>query len=250
MDVGIALLLVVLAISLVASVFYLARWRRNEQNYRPTLAQSVVPVNLMDNENAVIVSEGRGHLVFANQMARHWFDMNGDEPDLELMANAVQPTEAFLELFGKEGQSTFRIGSRRVEASSHYIPHPVTPQIVVVMKQMLSSTYDKRQLDPVQAMNVVSEITQTISGSLKLDQTLDSILNSIGSVVAFDSSEITLWDEDLRILRPLGQGGELAYVETLNSSDGVYHMDASSSGWTPPHLHPPLLPLSTHPPPV
>src|SRR5258708_12612389 len=109
------------------------------------------------------------------------------------------------------------------------------------MKQMLSSTYDKRQLDPVQAMNVVSEITQTISGSLKLDQTLDSILNSIGSVVAFDSSEITLWDEDLRILRPLGQGGELAYVETLNSSDGVYHMDDSYSGWIARYRQPLLI---------
>src|SRR5260221_4592584 len=90
-------------------------------------------------------------------------------------------------------------------------------------------------------MNVVSEITQTISGSLKLDQTLDSILNSIGSVVAFDSSEITLWDEDLRILRPLGQGGELAYVETLNSSDGVYHMDDSYSGWIARYRQPLLI---------
>src|SRR5258708_12322417 len=176
MDVGIALLLVVLAISLIASVFYLTRWRRNEQNYSATLPQSVVPVNLMDNENAVIVSEGRGHLVFANQMARHWFDMNGDEPDLELMANAVQPTEAFLELFGKEGQSTFRLGSRRGEASSHYIPHPVTPQIVVVMKQMLSSTYDKRQLHPLQALKVFSDITHTIPAPSTPHHTLHSLL--------------------------------------------------------------------------
>src|SRR5207247_1286439 len=143
-------------------------------------AEPVIPVNLVDNENAVVVAEGRGHLVFANQRAREWFGLNGGEPNLELMADEVQPPASFLELFGKEGQSAFRIGTRRVEATSHYVPHLDNPQIVVVMRQQLASSYDKRSMDSVQAMNVVSEITQMISGSLKLDTTLDSILASIG----------------------------------------------------------------------
>src|SRR5215813_13000776 len=108
---GLPLLLVVLGISIFAAVAYLSRIRRDQQRYNQTLPESVVPVNLMDNENAVIVAEGRGHLVFANQMARNWFGMNGGEPNLELMADSVKPTEAFLELFGKEGQASLRIGS-------------------------------------------------------------------------------------------------------------------------------------------
>src|SRR5258706_9858219 len=241
MQTGLVLLLVVLGASIFVAVYWLARWRREQQRVSETMLPSMIPVNLMDNDNGVLVAEGRGHLVFANPVARGWFGLNGGEPNLELIADMVQPTDAFLELFGKEGQAAFRIGNRRVEATSHYIPSPDNSQVVVVMKPVAAITYDKRSLDPVQAMNVVSEITQTISGSLKLDQTLDSILNSVGSVVAFDASEITLWDEDLSVLRPLGQGGELAYVETLNSSDGVYHMDDSYSGWIARYRQPLLI---------
>ncbi len=238
---GLVLEFVVVGLILFAAVWLVARWRREGQHYAEQLPESVVPVNLLDNENAVVVAEGRGHLVFANQMAREWFGLNGSEPNLELMADVVQPPDTFLELFGKEGQASFRIGNRRVEATSHYIPRQDNPQMVVVMRELLSPTYDKRALDPVQAMNVVSEITQTISGSLKLDQTLDSILNSVGSVVPFDAAEITLWDEDLRILRPLGQGGDLQYVERLNETDGVYHIDDSYSGWIARYRQPLLV---------
>src|SRR5258708_22481739 len=241
MNPGLVLLLVVLGASVFFSVWLFTRSRREKERYVTTLPESIVPVNLMDNDNAVVVAEGHGHLVFANDKARNWFGMNGGEPNLELMADAVQPADAFLELFGKEGQASFRIGNRRVEATSHYIPHPDAARMVVVMRQLVSSGYDKRALDPVQAMNVVSEITQTISGSLKLDLTLDSILNSVSSVVAFDSAEITLWDEDLRILRPFGQSGDSEYSERLGQTDSVYHMDDSFSGWIARYRQPLLV---------
>lgn len=238
---GLVLLGIVLALLLIGAVYWIARWRREAQRYVEALPESVVPINLLDNENAVVVAEGRGHLVFANQMARNWFGLNGGEPNLEVLAAEVQPAETFLELFGKEGQASFRIGTRRVEATSHYIPRPDNPQIVVVMRELAAASYDKRALDPVQAMNVVSEITQTISSSLRLDKTLDSILNSVGSVIPFDAGEITLWDEDLRILRPLGQSGDLDYVDRLNETDGVYHLDDSFSGWIARYRQPLLI---------
>ncbi|MEP7284202.1 MAG: GAF domain-containing protein [Chloroflexota bacterium] len=241
MEIGPVLLAIVLGASVLVAVYFLARGRREDQRFVEKMPQAVVPVNLVDNDNAVIVAEGRGHLVFANGIARNWFEMNGGEPNLEMMADAVQPADAFLELFGKEGQASFRIGARRIEATSHYIPHPDNAQMVVVMKEMAMATYDKRALDPVQAMSVVSEITQTISGSLKLDQTLDSILNSIGSIVAFDAAEITLWDEDLQILRPLGQGGDIDYIDRLNNTDGVYQLDDSFSGWIARYRQPLLI---------
>src|SRR5262245_17991187 len=189
---GLVPLFVVVGLILFVAVWLVARWRLDGQRYSEKLPESVVPVNLLDNENAVVVAEGRGHLVFANQMARNWFGLNGGEPNLEALAAEVQPAETFLELFGKEGQASFRIGTRRIEATSHYIPRQDNPQIVVVMRELIAASYDKRALDPVQAMNVVSEITQTISGNLKLDRTLDSILNSVGIVIPFDAGEITL----------------------------------------------------------
>src|SRR5512142_1672563 len=159
---GYVLLLVVVGVSLFISVYMLARFRQEQQRYTETLPESVVQVNLLNNNDAVVVAEGRGRLVFANPKARLWFGLDGGEPDLELMADAVQPADTFLELFSKEGQASFRIGNRRVEATSHYIPRQDIPQIVVVMRELLTANYDQNLLDPVQAMNVISEIGQII----------------------------------------------------------------------------------------
>ncbi len=238
---GLVLLLIVVGLSVFATVYFVARARNESQRFVESLPDLVVPVNLLDNENAVVVSEGRGRLVFANPKARNWFDLNGSEPNLELLADAVQPSDTFLELFGKEGHASFRIGARRVEATSHYIPQPTNPQMVVVMRELVNPVYDGNALDPVQAMNVVSEITQTISGSLKLDDVLDSILKSVNRVIPFDAGEITLWDEDLQILRPLGREGDPQYTAALNSTDGVYHMDDSVSGWIARYRQPLLV---------
>src|SRR5215813_12006581 len=159
---GYILLPIIVGISLFAAVFWFARLRQERQRYIETPDESVVPINLVDNDDAVVVAEGRGHLVFANEKARTWFGIDGGEPNLELMADIVQPADTFLELFGKEGQASFRVGMRRIEASSHRIPRPDNPQMVVVMREIASAAYEKGALDPVQAMNVVSEITQTI----------------------------------------------------------------------------------------
>src|SRR5436305_3027316 len=106
---GLVLLLFVFGLSLFLGAYVMVSWRPDRQRYNEALTESVVPVNLLDNENAVLVAEGRGHLVFANPMAREWFGLNGGEPDLELMADIVRPSDTFLELFGKEGQASFRV---------------------------------------------------------------------------------------------------------------------------------------------
>lgn len=240
---GPIILLFVLGLSLFIAVPLITALIRERQRTQERMSSAVVPVNLIDNNNAVVVAEGRGHLVFANDKARHWFGMNGGEPNLEIMAQQIKPSDTFLELFGKEGQASFRLGQRRIEATSHYIPKQDTQQLVVVMRELTSATFDKTELDPARAMSVVSEITQTISASLRLDDTLNAILDSIGSVIEFDAGEITLWDEDLQILRPLGRGGatQHSYYEKFDSTDGVYHLDDSFSGWVARYRQPLLI---------
>jgi len=238
---GPILLLLVLGIALLIAVSKITELIRARQHTETTMDESVVPVNLVENNDAVIVAEGRGRLVFANENARHWFGMNGGEPNLEVMADQVHPANSFLELFGTEGQASFRVGPRRVEATSHYIPNQGNSQLVVVMREMSGPTANKS--DSSQAMSVVSEITQTISASLKLDETLNAILNSIAQVIPYDTGEITLWEEDLQILRPLGRGGNthLDYYDRFEATDGVYHLDDSFSGWLARYRQPLLI---------
>jgi hypothetical protein len=234
------LLLVIVGLSAFAAVFAVTRLRQERQRYRERPPDVVVPVNLMDNDNAVLVAEGRGRLVFANPTARKWFRLEEGDPNLELMARIAQPSDTFMELFSKEGQASFRVGMRRVDATSHYVPGQGTSQLIVVLRELVT-VYNKEQLDPVQAMTVVGEIAQTISGSLKLDETLVSILNSVAHVINFDAGEITLWDEDLQILRPLGRSGDYKYFERFDSTDGVYHLDDSFSGWIARYRQPLLI---------
>jgi PAS domain S-box-containing protein len=240
---GSILLLLSLGISLLIAVPVIASLIRERQRVRERLPDTMVPVNLTDNENGVIVSEGRGHLVFINDKARAWFGMNGNDPNLETLAELVQPPESFIELFGQEGRASFRLGKRRIEATSHHIPREVTPQLVVVLRELVGPGMARGERDPGVIMNVVSEITQAISGSLRLDETLNAILNSIADVIPYDTGEITLWEQDLQILRPLGRGGAMAhpYYERFEATDGVYHLDDSFSGWLARYRQPLLV---------
>ncbi|MCC7207535.1 MAG: GAF domain-containing protein, partial [Anaerolineae bacterium] len=238
---GYVFLLAIVGISLFGAVYLLARLRKENERFVETLPESIVQVNLLDNDDAIIVAEGRGRLVFANPKARTWFGMNGGEPDLELLADSVQPADTFLELFSTEGQASFRIGARRVEATSHYIPRPDQPQMVIVMRELVAASHTPNMLDPVKAMTVASEIGEIISANYRLDEMLDAILTAINTAIPYDVGEVTLWDEDLQILRSKGRVGESAYFEQFDSTDGVYHLDDSYSGWIARYRQPLLI---------
>lgn len=238
---GYVFLLAVVGLSLFGAVYLLARLRKETERAAERLPDSIVQVNLLDNDDAILVAEGRGRLVFANPKARTWFGLNGGEPDLELMADAVQPADTFLELFSKEGQASFRIGTRRVEATSHYIPRPEQAQMVVVLRELAAASYTPSMLDPVKAMTVASEIAAIVSAQYRMDEMLDAILTAIGTAIPYDVAEITLWDEDLQILRSKGRVGESSYFEAFDSTDGVYHLDDSYSGWVARYRQPLLI---------
>src|SRR5579859_6363372 len=140
---GPILLLLVVGLVLLVAVLLIAVLIQERRRVPERMGELVVPVNLTDNNNAVIVAEGRGHIVFVNEKARLWFGMNGGEPNLEVLAGQTHPTDSFIELFGKEGQASFNLGPRRVEATSHYIPRPDTPQLVVVLRELVGPTRAK-----------------------------------------------------------------------------------------------------------
>jgi PAS domain S-box-containing protein len=239
--IGLVLLLIVVGLSMFGAVYLLARLRQERTRFVETLPDSVVQVNLLDNDDAVIVAEGRGRLVFANPRAKKWFNLNGGEPDLELIVESVQPSETFLELFSKEGQASFRIGARRVEATSHYVPHMDTPQMVIVLREIASPNAGREMLDPAEAMRAVSEITALLNAQAPTEETLNEVLRVLGTVIAYDVAEINLWDQDLQQLTPKGRGGERAYFEMLENNDNAYGLDDSCSGWITRYRQPLLI---------
>ena len=239
---GLVLLLFVLGFSVFGAVFMLARLRLERHAEAETLPETVVQVNLLDDDAAVIVAEGRGKLVYANPRAQAWFGLSGSEPNLEALVERVQPAETFLELFSKEGAASFRIGSRRVEASSHYVPHNGVPQMVVVMRELTSPSARRAALDPTQALILVSDAVQLLRSSMPLSEALDEVLRLVHKVIPFDVAEVNLWDSALQILTPFGRYGDRAYFEALDATDGHYALNASCSGWLVRYRQPLLVP--------
>src|SRR5579859_4934279 len=140
---GPILLILVVGFVILLAVVLTSLLVRERRRVPDRMDEPVVAVNLADNNNAVIVAEGRGHIVFVNDKARLWFGMNGGEPNLEVLAEQAHPADNFLELFGKEGQASFKLGPRRVEATSHYIPRQDIPQLVVVLRELVGPTRSK-----------------------------------------------------------------------------------------------------------
>ncbi|HEY4723160.1 MAG TPA: GAF domain-containing protein, partial [Anaerolineae bacterium] len=82
-----------------------------------------------------------------------------------------------------------------------------------------------------QEMSIVAEINRTVSSSLDLDATLNSILASIRSLVPYDLAEINLWEAADRVLRTRGRGAYPVHSAYNDVARGVYHLDEGFTGW-------------------
>ncbi|MBX3061761.1 MAG: GAF domain-containing protein [Anaerolineae bacterium] len=228
---GVPLLLLVIGACLLLGVVILARLRQDRVRLAAQRPKSVVPVNLTENENAVLVAEGRGQLVFANEKARSWFGMNGGAPDLEVLTGSVEPADTFLELFGREGQASFRVGTRRISAASHFIPNTTASQMVIVMRELETKDRTDERRDPAHLVATVGSISSIVSAGKPLNETLTGILKCIGEVISFDAAEVNLWNDSLSALRAAARVGEIAAYEQFDLIDGLYRLDDSLSGW-------------------
>jgi len=82
-----------------------------------------------------------------------------------------------------------------------------------------------------QEMTVVAEINRAISASLDLDNTLNSILKSIRSVIPYDRAEINLWHSADGLLRTRGQGGDVLESAAADQPPNTYRLGEGYTGW-------------------
>lgn len=191
----------------------------------------LIPVNLVDNTDAVIVSEERGHLVYMNDHARRIFGMNGEAPNLTLLARKVQPPETFRDIFAAEGAASFRVGKQQIEAASHVIPTDTGRRMVVVLKEKVDDVVRSRKYDPIEAVNAIGEISILLAEAHELDETLNTILQRLGSLIPYDNGEINYWHGDQYVLRPIARLGDVNYAAALDKDGGMYRLDEGYTGW-------------------
>ncbi|OQY33988.1 MAG: hypothetical protein B6I38_02865, partial [Anaerolineaceae bacterium 4572_5.1] len=94
---------------------------------RPTAQTGTPPASALleipQHRDAVIVVENGGRVLTLNSLAREWFDVVEDIPDLEHLARRSRPSETLIKLSAVEGQATFTLNGKTVEGTSYYIPH-------------------------------------------------------------------------------------------------------------------------------
>ncbi|MBZ0310011.1 MAG: GAF domain-containing protein, partial [Anaerolineae bacterium] len=219
-----------LGLLVLAYLFFLVRELRSTRQFVVDAPKKpFVPVHLVDDTSAVIVSEERGHLVYMNDHARRLFGMNGETPNLSLLARKVQPPDTFRDIFAVEGLASFRVGKAQVEATSHIIPMDTGRRMIVVMKEKQEVSSGK--YDPIEAVNIIGEMSLILAESRDLEDTLSAILHRMSALIPYDNAEVNYWYADQFLLRPLVRLGEAGYAVALEKAGGMYRLDEGYTGW-------------------
>ncbi len=232
---GLGLLLFIGGLVIIAGLFVWSR-QRQALGFIPAPEQNPsFDLPVASGDDAVLVSREHGQLVFINDNARKWLGMNGGDPSLEYIAAMAQPTDSFLELFAGQGQASFQLGNRWVEASSHNIPTGSETRTVVVMREIAGSSNHAGSLDLALAMNVINEIGETINASMGLQQVYQALLTIVMKAVPASAGEICIWDANIKRLTPLGWVGESNYIIKLQETGGDYGLRDGITGWIAQH---------------
>ncbi|MAS32469.1 MAG: hypothetical protein CL610_00595 [Anaerolineaceae bacterium] len=221
---------------------WLYLWLRQRQSLgqQPVLEQVLHDVPAFAGDDAVLVSREHGQLVYVNDRAQRWLELNGAKPSLEHVARLVEPADSFLELFAREYQTSFQLGPRWVEASSHRIPAGPEVRTVVVMRELGATTANPEVLDLSQTIGVINKIGEMVNASQSMEQVLQTLLSIVREAVPADAGEICLWDEREQVLYPRGWIGDATYVLKLTEHGGAYHLGEGISGWIAQHRKPVL----------
>jgi PAS domain S-box-containing protein len=221
---------------------WLVLWSRQRRRLNVPMQDDSLFRAIAAHGDAILVAREHGQLVYVNDITRKWLGMNGGEPNLEVVARQVGQPDSFLELFAAEVQTSFQIGSRWVEASSHRIPAGSETRTVVVMRELTGSTAHPDALNLAQAITIIHEIGETVNASQGIEQVLQALLTILGKSIPADAGEITLWDETNRALHPRGWIGDGDYVvQLVTEANGTYKLGEGISGWVARYLKPVLI---------
>ena len=131
---------------LTGLVFFLLVW--GLPRLFPRLRNSSVlvtpPQAMVDDSqhnHAVMLVQSGGRVNYVNAMARQWLGLHeGEQPNLEVLARRIRPSDDFLKLCTTEGQMRFSVNGRPLEAVSYQVPGPIPSLLVSLRRPDLAST--------------------------------------------------------------------------------------------------------------
>ncbi|NDJ54936.1 MAG: GAF domain-containing protein [Chloroflexi bacterium] len=229
--ISLGVFLAIAGVSIIGLVMISARLTSRRRELLVDSEEPIIPVNLASVNDAVLVAKVGGQVTYANEVARELFNIQGTEPDLWILAQQVDPPEAFLELFAAEGQASFRVGRRQLQASSHRVAVGDALQLVVMIREEAPlPVLDREERGSPKSLQVLSEITRAINASLILDDTLTAILAGTRRLVPHDVAQITLQGQDKEHLVPVKRYGPQSWINATHREDQEYRLDRGYTG--------------------
>ncbi len=90
-----------------------------------------IPIHLPNHYESYFLVESGGVITYSNSKVKEMFGLNGEKPNLELIASDIQPKESFFALCTREGKARFNLGERLIEGRSYPIPYKSTEAMLV-----------------------------------------------------------------------------------------------------------------------
>ncbi len=201
--IGITLLFVGLAFLMLA--YLLARlFPRLFSASARAINQADLDLDVPKHEDATLVIQPGGRVVFMNDAARNEFDVWEQTPNLERLARRTRPENVFLSLCAVEGNAHLSVGGRLMEATSYKIPYQQENAILLSLHPYHVATLTEGEGDEAsgQAIEILTKLGQSMASELELEATMQAILSGVGQIVSVDCAEIAIWDPEKGHLIP------------------------------------------------
>ncbi len=173
---------------------------------RPVHAPAVAPVQSNEPSSvnqAVLLVQAGGRIDYANPTVREWFEIRENEnPNLEILARRIRPSEDFLKLCAAEGQARFSLNGRPVEGNSYQVPGAVSGMLVSLRRSELLMGLTQADQAAGSALKILTDFSQTVSVNMGVKATVQAVLENMERMIPADMLEVRMWNPAERTMTP------------------------------------------------
>lgn len=198
----------------------------------PPFTSISTSLDLPKNNDAILLVQPGGRVLFANAIIREWLDLSSEgTPNLEHLARQARPSETFLGLCAAPGQARFSLQGLMVDGVSYQLPYQDTYAVLLTLRRpdLTVLTHENTSISG-RALDILTELGRAMTASLDLTSTLQAILESVERLIPSDVSEITVWDTNQKVLVPFGFAGLPGVDRHLEKGATNYRTDEGYSG--------------------
>ncbi len=158
----------------------------------------VIPHNLNQSTDAVLIIQPGGRVDYVNAQAREWFGLRENDPtDLERLMRRVRPPEDFLDLCAAPGQKRVSVNGKLTDITSYQVPGAYTQMLVslrgIDLNPALNGSGDEVTSS---ILAIITDFSRAIASSLDFETVIRLILDNIIRIVPADLLEIRIRDVD------------------------------------------------------